>query len=35
MAYNREDYTEHDIMDRNNNIIKSFLNYMKTKNLIK
>lgn len=35
MAYNREDYTEHDIMDRNNNIIESFLNYMKTKNLIK
>ena len=35
MADNRNDYTEQDIKDRNNDIIESFLNYMKNKNLIK
>lgn len=32
---NLEDYTEQDIKDRNNNIIEAFLNYMKSKKLIK
>lgn len=35
MADNKNDYTEQDIKDRNNDIIESFLNYMKKKNLIK
>lgn len=35
MANNRNDYTEEDIKNRNNEIIESFINYMKNKNLIK
>ncbi len=35
IASNRNDYTEEDIKNRNNEIIESFLNYMKNKNLIK